>query len=277
MKNFLVVINKSIEDADLVAERISAYIKAKGGSCILHKGYISGSDVPRSVECIIALGGDGTIISTASVIALRGIPIAGINLGHLGYLTAITKEDDINPMLDAMLKDDINIEDRMMLEGHIEGEEKHTDSFYALNEIVISRNMDVNFRAIRFGLTVNGEQLNDYSADGVIIATPTGSTAYNLSAGGPVAQPDSKLLIVTPICPHSLGHISMVLDENASVEIEPDGSTGVGQVVIADGNQVATITKSERLIVKKAAYGIKLVQLREGTFLDNLKNKLAGV
>ncbi len=277
MKNFLVVINKSIEDADLVAERISAYIKAKGGSCILHKGYISGSDVPRSVECIIALGGDGTIISTASVIALRGIPIAGINLGHLGYLTAITKEDDINPMLDAMLKDDINIEDRMMLEGHIEGEEKHTDSFYALNEIVISRNMDVNFRAIRFGLTVNGEQLNDYSADGVIIATPTGSTAYNLSAGGPVAQPDSKLLIVTPICPHSLGHISMVLDENASVEIEPDGSTGVGQVVIADGNQVATITKRERLIVKKAAYGIKLVQLREGTFLDNLKNKLAGV
>ncbi len=277
MKNFLVVINKSIEDADLVAERISAYIKVKGGSCILHKGYISGSDVPRSVECIIALGGDGTIISTASVIALRGIPIAGINLGHLGYLTAITKEDDINPMLDAMLKDDINIEDRMMLEGHIEGEEKHTDSFYALNEIVISRNMDVNFRAIRFGLTVNGEQLNDYSADGVIIATPTGSTAYNLSAGGPVAQPDSRMLIVTPICPHSLGHISMVLDENASVEIEPDGSTGVGQVVIADGNQVATITKRERLIVKKAAYGIKLVQLREGTFLDNLKNKLAGV
>lgn len=277
MKNFLIVINKSIEDADVAADKISAYIKAKGGSCISHKGYISDSDVPRDIECIIALGGDGTIISTASVIALRDIPIAGINLGHLGYLTAITKEDDIEPMLDAMLNDNINIEDRMMLEGHIENDKKRTESFYALNEIVISRNMDVNFRAIRFGLTVNGEQLNDYSADGVIIATPTGSTAYNLSAGGPVAQPDSKLLIVTPICPHSLGHISMVLDKDAVVEIEPDGSTGVGQVVISDGCQVATITKNERLIVKKADCKVRLVQLREGTFLDNLKNKLAGV
>lgn len=246
MKNFYIIANTEKKDTYGCACRIRDYLIEHGRQCRIYEGsdstyvgekqeiirrrfrYTDVSKIPDTVECVIVLGGDGTIIQAARDLKDREIPILGINMGTLGYLAEIDTAS-IYPALDAMMNDHYFIEERLMLSGQVLREGKVIHEDVALNDIVLSRSG--NLRVIRFDIFVDGEYLNHYRADGMIIATPTGSTAYNLSAGGPIIMPTSDMIVLTPISPHTLNARSIVLPSNVVIEIHVKHPEGMGDTI----------------------------------------------
>lgn len=306
MKNFYLIQNPEKAGAKQVAEEIRTYIEKRGGSCRIqgdrsavltrqssrrkgnrhetegenlpkqrHFQYTNASEVPETTECVITLGGDGTLIQAARDLAGRRIPMVGVNLGHLGYLTQIGSREDVKELLEALLTDQYQLERRMMLKGSILHEGKIRKTDIALNEIVITRRE--NLRVLKFRIYVNGEYLSEYKADGMIAATPTGSTAYNLSAGGPIVEPNARMTILTPICPHALNGRSIVLSAEDQIEIEALGNDDQGQVAVFDGDLTIHMVVGDRICIEQSEVETVLVKLKHISFLDNLRRKLAGI
>ena len=214
------------------------------------------------------------MLKAAGEVAGLGIPLIGVNLGHLGFLTSVGYDNDINNIKDMLLKlfeGRFTIEDRMMLEGCKcgPGEER---KFLALNEVIITKTETVKFT--RCKVYVDGEFLNEYSADGIIIATPTGSTAYNLSAGGPIAGLAGRMILITPICPHALSRRSIVLSPESIVEVEMTDREDVVKAALFDGEVKLNLDYSERMYIKESSVKTKLIKLQGTSFLDNLRNKM---
>lgn len=234
MKYFYMIVNHSKKKAEYGAELIRDYLEGRGCECVVWDAsdtdacrsrrpqfrYTDREAVPGWIECAIVLGGDGTLIQAARDLAGSNIPLLGVNMGTLGYLAQIGREEDILPALDELIADHYGLEQRIMLKGTVISDGRVIAEDIALNDIVLSR-MGLNM--LRFNLSIDGEFLNDYSADGIIAATPTGSTAYNLSAGGPIAVPDSEMILLTPICPHTLNSRSVVLAPDRVIELEITG------------------------------------------------------
>lgn len=271
-KRYHIISNEERDPGLKVAEEISEYICNKGAICT-YEGINRKSDVDLdkfadkavAPECIIVLGGDGTIIQVASKAAQHDLPILGINLGTLGYLAEVER-DNINPAIDKILSGEYEIEERMMLEA---------GGITSLNDIVISRNG--RLRVIEYELKVNGKVLNHCLADGMIVSTPTGSTGYSLSSGGPIVEPDASLILVTPICPHTLNTRSIVLSPDDTVEIGVSGSKNAGPdeaCVAYDGIQLATLNAGESVIIKRSAAVTKIVKINKESFLDVLSRKM---
>jgi len=298
MKHFYLIKNPEKEGAEEVAEEISTYIKKYGGTCHIRRGnrvtlasqnsytldqkeqqrqfqYTNACEVPEDTECVITLGGDGTLIQAARDLAGRRIPMVGVNLGHLGYLTQIGCREDVKELLDAIVADQYQLERRMMLKGSIFHEGRFEKTDIALNEIVITRRETL--RVLKFRIYVNGEYLSEYKADGMIAATPTGSTAYNLSAGGPIVEPNAQMTILTPICPHALNGRSIVLSAEDQIEIEALGNDDQGQVAVFDGDTTIHMMVGDRICIERSNIETILVKLKHISFLDNLRNKLAGI
>lgn len=240
-----------------------------------HFQYTDAHRVPLDTECVITLGGDGTMIQAARDLAGRQIPMVGVNLGNLGYLTQIGRQEDVEGLLDALLDGQYQLERRMMLKGSIFRKEILVKEDLALNEVVITRRETL--RVLKFRIYVNGEYLSQYRADGMIAATPTGSTAYNLSAGGPIVEPNARMVILTPICPHDLNGRSIVLSAQDVVEIEVLGNDDAGQVAVFDGDQAVYMKVGDRIRIARSDIETILVKLRNISFLDNLRSKLAGI
>ena len=221
MKNFFLFSNLVKDPGSVLSGELKAYIEEHGGRCSVYcTDRLSGLSermitIPENTECIMVLGGDGTFIEAVGALVHHDTPFIGINLGNLGYLTECDSENMFRAA-DRLLEDDYNIGNRMMLDGGVKREGERIHRSFSLNDVVISRSGDL--QVIHFNLLVNGEYLNTYTADGIIISTPTGSTAYNLSAGGPILFPDGDLMVVTPICPHTLNTRSMVLPADVTVE-----------------------------------------------------------
>lgn len=279
MKRFYIIMNEEKEDARDMHRAIGTYLEAHG--CFyktsrgeFHKGrrFTAVSDVPEGTDCIITLGGDGTLIQAARDLAGSGIPIIGINLGNLGYLTQIGRDGDINDLLDLLVTDRYQIQDRMMLRGRAYHDGKPAAENIALNDIVLTREGDL--RVLRFKIYVDGQFLYEYSADGMIVATPTGSTAYNLSAGGPIAQPDGQLLILTPICPHTLTSRTIVLGPDSRVKIEISMKNQGNQVVSFDGDTKVLMEQGDYIEIERAETVTRVVKLDHRSFLDILKYKM---
>lgn len=289
MNHFYIIKNPEKEGAGQVARAICRYIERRGGSCHVrgdempHSGesgekpfqYTNVCAVPEETECVITLGGDGTLIQAARDLAGRQIPMVGVNLGHLGYLTQVGREEDIQELLEALLTDQYQLERRMMLKGSIFREEKAQKENVALNEIVITRRDTL--RVLKLRIYVNGEYLSEYRADGMIVATPTGSTAYNLSAGGPIVEPNARMTILTPICPHALNGRSIVLSARDRIEIEALGNDDSGQVAVFDGDLAIDMKVGDRIRIERSEVETVLVKLKHVSFLDNLRSKLAGI
>lgn len=281
MKHFYLIANPSKEGAEPMAKQIAEYLTARGATCggspqsrrgaDSGYGYTDRDLVPADTQCVITLGGDGTLIQAARDLVGLGIPLLGINMGTLGYLAQVSRGDAIEPVLDMLLKDEYRLENRMMLDGVIagnDGERRGT----AFNDIVLTRK-DV-MQALRLKIFVNGEYFNEYTADGIILATPTGSTAYNLSAGGPIVAPGAELMVLTPICSHSLNARSIVLSAGDTVSIQAVPGAYQKQMAVFDGDQALSLEGGETLTIQKSASHTTLIELRKGSFLDNLRSKM---
>ncbi len=284
MKNFYLIPNM-LKDLDLeITRSIIDYLNERGCDVFLPKDLAENAGgewaVPiddnrfESTECAIVLGGDGTIIHSARQLAQHDIPILGVNLGSLGFLAAI-EEHAIFETLDAILEDRYVIENRMMLEADIYKGGKVIQEGFALNDIVVSR-MALS-RMVRFSIYINDRFVNDYSADGVIVTTPTGSTAYNLSAGGPILEPQTEMMAITPICPHSLSTRSIVISckDEVRITFEKNRSAWHNDLIITiDGQTGIQIDNDMELVIKRSGLITRLVNLHGHNFFTLLRRKL---
>lgn len=275
MKSFYIVGNSDKSGVEKVAESMMKLIKKKGGDSILNLGYLEISKIPGNIDCIITLGGDGTLIRVARDTSYLNIPLIGVNLGHLGYLTSLGSEGGIEDMVDKLLADEYSIENRMMIDAYVKRSGAASKVHQALNEVVIAGNTCSKF--IRCRVYVNKELLNEYCADGIIFATPTGSTAYNLSAGGPIVEPGARMFIITAICPHALNQRSIVLAPESNIEIEITKENKQEVFAVFDGDMQKGLGYKSRLIIKESDTRTKLIKLKGGTFLDNLRTKMSRI
>lgn len=282
MKSFLIATN-CIKDEDLIlTTKIEEYIAMHGGSSRRvvgdAKGIISYEiDGEERYDCIIALGGDGTILKVSRDLREMNVPILGVNLGTLGFLTEIEPEQ-IFPVMDRLFLDDYELEERMNICGSIykSGDDSPLQTDVALNDIVVSR---AGFsRVIGLKVYVNEKVMDIYEADGLIISTPTGSTGYNLSAGGPIVSPKTSLMIVTPVSPHSLTSKSIVFssEDEVVVEILKMRKAQKEEAIVSfDGQSGTLLSPGDRIVVQKSDAVTKMVKLFDVSFYEVLREKIA--
>lgn len=221
------------------------------------------------IDFIISLGGDGTLLDTVTMVRDKGIPVVGINYGRLGFLASIGK-DELHTAVEALVKRTYTLDKRTLL--HLDANMPlFNDVPYALNEITIHKK-DTS-PMIKIHTYLNGEFLNTYWADGLIVATPTGSTGYSLSCNGPVIFPDSGSLVITPISPHNLNIRPIVVPDTNIISFEVEGRTD-GFLCTLDSRR-EIVDKEVQLAVRKESFSIDLVRLNENNFLQTLRNKLS--
>jgi NAD+ kinase len=223
----------------------------------------------RAVRFVVLLGGDGTLLSAARVLARSDIPVIGVNLGSLGFLTEVTVKD-LFSALETADKGKASIEERAMLDCQIERDGATVVSYDALNEIVVGKN--TLSRLNSFEVNVDGVFVSNYKADGLIISTPTGSTAYSLAAGGPILTPAVEAFVITPVSPHSLTHRPLVVRDNVEIVIVVKAAKE-GAFVSFDGQLGKSILEGDIIRCRKLAHKFKLLRFKS-TFFDGLHSKL---
>lgn len=278
MRKFLIVTNRT-KDTDLcVTKKIEQYLTERNALCTIYDKpeQIPTSVVEQGFECAIVLGGDGTILHAITPLVYYRIPILGVNMGTVGFLAGVELEE-LESALDSLLQEKYEYDDRIMLEGTVYRNGQEIFKSAGVNDIAISRS---GFsRIIRFKIWVNGELVDSYGADGVVIATPTGSTGYNLSAGGPVVSPCSDVLIITPISPHSLTSRSIVVsgDETVMLEVERIGQNHMEEAFITvDGQHGTRLKGNDRIEIKRAKVKTRLLKVGTTGFYEVLRSKMGG-
>ena len=279
MKRILVITNRFKDTDNKTTQRVCDFLASMDVDVtqigVDRKVSILGAWIPEGVELAIILGGDGTIMQFASELSEHDIPILGINMGHLGYLAEV-ESSNVELALKKVLDGEYTIQERMMLKGIVHNKKGETVENYALNDVVITRSGKMQIMS--FNIYINSNLLKSYSADGMILSTPTGSTAYNLSAGGPIVDPGAELLLFTPICPHTLMNRSIVLkaDDNVEIEMLATHEDESDEILEAnyDGNVTVRLSAGDRVSVSKADRIVRLVRLGGISFLDTLHRKL---
>ena len=280
MKKFFVITNLNKDKNLEVTKKIQTYLESKGAMCQFCSDDLSLEDakckvkIPSDIECVMVLGGDGTMLQAARENQNSDIPMIGINMGTKGYLTEI-EVGSLENALDSLILDEYHIESRMMLDGVVCKAGTNMQPMCALNEIAITRKGSL--AVIHYNVYVNGKLLKVYSGDGIMVSTPTGSTGYNLSAGGPIASPQSELMLITPICPHTFNTRTVILSPNDVVEIEiADGRDGKAQEVEVnfDGNYKENLYSGDKVLIKKAMATTKIIKISEESFLEVLHSKM---
>ena len=233
----------------------------------------SSSEMYKSVDFVVVIGGDGTILRVARSAAIFDTPILGINFGTLGYLADVEKINVIDA-IEKVLNGDFTIENRMMLEPYVERGCVSHEINLALNEVCITNS--VCSRMIKLSVEVNGEYFDTFRADGIIVSTPTGSTAYNLSAGGPILSPHTELMTITHICPHTLYARPFVIDGNDVVRIRVQSNYNNVQMS-CDGQSTVQMKNDDVIIVKKSRYVTRIIKTTNMNFYDILRRKMVEV
>jgi NAD+ kinase len=268
-----------------IVNSIFPLIKRSGHSCLISSDYLADKDmhkmkvnietlgfnelVDRS-DIILTIGGDGTLLSTARRMEVNIKPILGIHIGGLGFLAESTRQT-MQQAMDYISNQDYSIEDRMMLSLHVNTSNGKSDEYYALNDIVVDHGH--SGRILKTEVTVSGEYLNTYESDGLIFSTPTGSTAYSLSAGGPIITPTIDTITVTPICPHSLSARPIVLPPNEIIQASfAEDYEGIACTI--DGQIRLPMKGSTKLEIKKSSRTIKLISLPGNNYFQTLRSKM---
>jgi len=227
-------------------------------------------ELDDSFDLLISVGGDGTILRAITFVRDLGIPIVGINTGRLGFLATI-QTDEIESAMTEILKGDYKISERSLISVSTEPKNKDiVDTHFALNEIAISRKNTTSMITVETHL--NDEYLTSYWADGLILSTPTGSTGYSLSCGGPVIAPDANNFAITPIAPHNLSARPLIIPDNTTITLRVDGRED--QFLMSLDSRIVTLPNTTTVTVKKAKFVIKMVELLDQTFLATLRKKL---
>lgn len=228
------------------------------------------SEIPDDLDCVFVLGGDGTFLNAVRWIGKKNFPVVGIKFGRMGFL-AETTEDNLIPMAKAILEHKYIIEKRMRLKATLmnNGQEKTTQ--YVLNDIVINKGTLARLANIR--TFIDGHDLTTYKADGLIVSTPTGSTAYSLAAGGPVIHPAISAIMMTPICPFTLTNRPLIIPDTAKVKIQlAQDPTDI--LLTFDGQTGLPITAKDTLLIQKATHPVNIIKMPEKNYFDVLKTKL---
>lgn len=285
MDKFYIITNRDKDQNLRFTEEIVQYLKEHGKKCQVQQAerrvegeyhYTDPALIPEDTQCILVLGGDGTLLQAARDVVHREIPMLGINLGTLGFLAEIDKTS-IYTALDKLFADDYEIEERMMLTGTVWRGDKITGQDVALNDIVISR-VGPPLRVIGFNNYVNDGYLNSYNADGIIIATPTGSTGYSLSCGGPIISPNAAMTVMTPIAPHTLNTRSIIFPKDDVITVElGEGRRQIQENGLAsfDGDVEVPMSTGDRIVIKKASVSVKILKLNHLSFVEVLRQKMS--
>lgn len=287
MKHFLILPNPIKDSNFKLTYTLVQWLEQQGVIPILIEG-LEGLEGMASYEytkeaacqladCAIVLGGDGTILKVARELCFYEIPILGINLGHLGYLAEVEEKDVFNT-LTKILNGDYYIEDRMMLSVKIDDYKMCYQFGFALNDIVITRT--AISRMVGYKVHVDDALLSEYYADGIIISTPTGSTAYNLSAGGPIIEPANEMYVITPICPHSLSARSIVLSGKNKIKITFEDkyeASSDERVLTLDGQNYKNINNETTILIEKSNIKTKLIKFNHSAYYSILRRKLANI
>lgn len=280
MKKFVIVSNMYKDPELKISNQIAEYIKVKGAEAINLLQFTPDVErfedfaydkIPEDTECIIVLGGDGTMIRVVRKTRRMNIPVIGVNLGTLGYLCELDKEN-MYYAIDKILEDKYIIEQRLMIKGYRKGEENGRT---ALNDIVVHPTGVLAI--LRLNVYVNGQFLTTYDGDGVLISTPTGSTGYNLSAGGPIIEPGANILALTPINAHNLNSKGIILRAEDVIEVElvPRRSNKEDTAHIScDGDHFATLKAGERFVIERAVHTIKICKVNKQSFLETMRKKM---
>lgn len=248
----------------LASEKVTASL-----SSIACQVYPDTARLAREVDLLLVFGGDGTILGVAREIAGVHTPILGVNIGSLGFLTAVPSSE-LGKALRCVWKGEFNFESRSLIE--VSGDcQSRSVSQTALNDIVISRGMAS--RLIELDVRVDGESLSCYRCDGLIVSTPTGSTAYSLAAGGAVVFPTAQVLELTPICPHTLSNRSLILPSTSTLTIKVISAQSTA-VLSADGQVASEVSPGDILTIRRSRQSVRLMHLAGSSFCDTLRRKL---
>ena len=279
MDKFCIVTNR-VKDKDLkVTNHIKAYLEKRGKKVVIATEKNEEEDplfitrkhlsiIPEDTDLVIVLGGDGTMLQAARSVAYQDIPLLGVNMGTMGFLAEV-EESGVDDALDRILKGWYEIEDRMMLRGALEGKKD-----YSLNDIIISRYQGI--ATIGYNIFVNDQFLCSYYADGLVVSTPTGSTGYNMSAGGPIIEPSANMILVTPICPHTLNSRSLVFSPNTKIEVEllPGRDKNPMTAISSfDGSGTLLMHTGDKIEIKMSKKTTKILRLNKVSFLDVISKK----
>ena len=223
---------------------------------------------PPEVDFLLCLGGDGTLISGVRIFSNPSVPVLGVHLGGLGFLAQITPEVLIDK-LDSVKKEEFKIQDRLVLSAKISNND---NSFFAVNDFVVQN--ETSFRVTSLSLYIDNQHVSDYKSDGIIISTPTGSTAYSLSSGGPIVQPDVFSIVITPIAPHSLTSRPLVLPSDVEVEFRFNEESEDNLKLIVDGQNIINFTKDSTVKLSQAKHHLRFITFTDYNYYETLKNKM---
>ncbi len=260
-----IITKKGDLPASFFADKLGRWLEQKGISVSLNR-------IAPDIDILIILGGDGTLLHIAAEAARYSIPVIGINLGHLGFLTELT-ENEAEEALEKIILGSIIVENRLMLKACLIKKGVHQGYRYALNDVVINKNsLD---RVLHLSAQADEEFITTYKADGLIISTPTGSTAYNLSAGGPLVYPGLPSILVTPICPFMLSSRPVLLPSNKTITTRFDAQDSTEKAnIIIDGQASWSMDKDDILEVKAAEHPLQLIVSPHKDYFAILRNKL---
>lgn len=284
MDSFYVITNQ-VKDPDLEETNlIKNYLEEKGKVCYVQDSgsqrddrrykYTDAAGIPEDVECVLVLGGDGTLLQASRDLVDKGLPLLGINLGTLGYLAEI-EHQNIRGALDRLMAGNVDIENRMMLSGSVYQNGKKLMADMALNDIVIGRRG--RLRVVDFNIYVDDVFLCSYRADGIIISTPTGSTGYSLSAGGPIVAPEASLMLLTAIAPHTLNSRTIVLPDDVKITVELGSSNlldNEGAEVTFDGDTSMKLNVGSSIEVTRSEKCARLIKINHTSFVEILRRKM---
>ena len=278
-----IIVNHSTRAAEVDIDKVCAYIEEKGGSfhrlkvrrgsAELMENFTDITDLPKDADCVMVLGGDGTIIQAARELAETGVPILGVNLGTVGFLAEVELAH-IYKAIDAVMAKKYKLEKRFMLKGSVIKDAKIVYEANALNDIVVARGNLV--RAISTTVYIDGNPVSSLHGDGIIVTTPTGSTGYNLSAGGTIILPDAEVFGIHPICPHSLNSRGVITSSAAKIDIdvewnkrsEPDEA-----IVSFDGNKGIRLMPGDKVQIMKSELTVPFLRINDFNFFERIRNE----
>ena len=280
MQNIAVFPNIDKEDAPKVLKRIFRFFADKDvrllmpteSAAFFHCEEYGVPDIDEQpMDMALSIGGDGTLLGNCRRVYKKNVPVCGVNIGTFGFLADIELAE-LEAKLDKILRGDYYLEERMVISGFVESEGKEERFLdHAINDVVVTKGGVA--RMLQLGLTVNGFRVMDYKADGLIVSTATGSTAYSLSAGGPLINPKVKVLLMTPICPHTFNARPMVMDENDEIKI--DIAAFHREILVTfDGQESFQLLPGDAVIVRRAPLPAKIVKFDDKNYYQTIRTKL---